>query len=228
MGEEVAATTFTREDRQRYRQKVKRSLDVFATMLREARFDPERRSFGLEIELNLTDGDGNPANRNAEVLESIADGDFQTELAQFNVEINVAPRLLANGVLSDLESEVRASLNHAEDRARTVGAHMVLTGILATVMPEHLTAESLSSNPRYSLLNDAVFAARGEDLELAIGGVERLAVHADSIAPDAACTSVQLHGQVAPEGYAPRWNASQAIAGVQLALGANSPFFFGK
>jgi len=228
MGEEVAATTFTREDRQRYRQKVKRSLDVFATMLHEARFDPGPRSFGLEIELNLTDDEGRPANLNAEVLASIADADFQTELAQFNVEINVAPRLLADGVLTELERDVRASLNHAEDRARTVGAHMVLTGILATVLPEHLTAESLSANPRYSLLNDAIFAARGEDLELAIDGVERLALHADSIAPEAACTSVQLHGQVAPEGYATRWNASQAIAGVQLALGANSPFFFGK
>ena len=228
MGEEVAAKTFTREDRQLYRQKVKRSLDVFAMMLRESRFDPEQRSFGLEIELNLTDDEGRPANLNAEVLESIADGDFQTELAQFNVEINVAPRLLGDGVLAELERDVRGSLNHAEDRARAVGGHMVLTGILATVMPEHLTAGSLSANPRYSLLNDAIFAARGEDLELAIDGVERLATHADSIAPEAACTSVQLHGQVEPDGYATRWNASQAIAGVQLALGANSPFFFGK
>jgi hypothetical protein len=39
---------------------------------------------------------------------------------------------------------------------------------------------------------------------------------------------VQLHLQVNPETFAAHWNASQAIAGVQLALGANSPFFFGK
>jgi hypothetical protein len=41
MGEDVAATQFSREDRQRYRDKVKRNLDVFARMLREARFDAE-------------------------------------------------------------------------------------------------------------------------------------------------------------------------------------------
>jgi hypothetical protein len=39
---------------------------------------------------------------------------------------------------------------------------------------------------------------------------------------------VQLHLQVNPETFAAHWNASQAIGGVQLALGANSPFFFHK
>jgi hypothetical protein len=228
MGEEVAARTFTREDRQRYRRKVKRSLDVFAQMLAGSRFDAERRSFGLEIELNLTDDRGDPAHVNAAVLESIANADFQTELARFNVEINVPPRLLGGTVLSELEREVRDSLNHAEERSRTVGAHMVLTGILPTITPEHLTQDSFSDNDRYRLLNEAIFTARGEDLELAIDGVERLATFADTIAPEAACTSVQLHGMVEPELYATRWNAAQAIAGVQLALGANSPFFFGK
>ncbi|MDQ1604419.1 MAG: hypothetical protein QOE01_2264, partial [Actinomycetota bacterium] len=36
MGQDVAATKFTREDRQRYRQKVRRCLDVFARMLAES------------------------------------------------------------------------------------------------------------------------------------------------------------------------------------------------
>jgi len=39
---------------------------------------------------------------------------------------------------------------------------------------------------------------------------------------------VQLHLQVNPETFAAHWNASQAIAGVQLALGANSPYLLGK
>jgi hypothetical protein len=41
VGQEVSATVFSREDRQRYRQKVRANLDVFARMLSEARFDPE-------------------------------------------------------------------------------------------------------------------------------------------------------------------------------------------
>ena len=228
MGEEVAATVFSREDRQLYRAKVKRCLDVFARMLSEARFESDRRSMGLEIELNLTDEDGSPSMCNAQVLEAIADPDFQTELAQFNVEINIRPHRLEAGVFSDLENEVRDSLNHAEARAAETGAHMVLVGILPTISETHLNAAALSANPRYALLNEQIFAARGEDLQIAIAGVERLQTYADTIAPEAACTSVQLHQLVDPQDFAAHWNAAQAIAGIQLALGANSPFFFGK
>jgi hypothetical protein len=228
MGQEVAAKVFSREDRQRYRQKVRSNLDVFARLLAEARFDPEVRSFGLEIELNLTDDAGDPALVNAAALEAIADPDFQTELSQFNVEINVAPRLFGGRVLSELETAIRASLNGAEERARTVGAHMMIIGILPTVDEAHLNAESFSASPRYALLNEQIFAARGEDLEISIAGIERLSTHADTIAPEAACTSVQLHQQVRPETFAACWNAAQAIAGVQVAIGANSPFFFGR
>ncbi len=228
MGQQVAPRTFSREDRQRYRRKVRACLDVFARMLSEARFHPERRSFGMEIELNLTDDAGEPALVNAAALEAIADPAFQTELGQFNVEINVAPRLLEGEVFSELENDARASLNDAEERARTVGAHMMIIGILPTIGPQQLRAEVFSANPRYALLNEQVFAARGEDLEIAIDGVERLLIHADTIAPEAACTSVQLHQQVEPEAFARYWNAAQAIAGVQVGVAANSPFFCGK
>jgi hypothetical protein len=46
--------------------------------------------------------------------------------------------------------------------------------------------------------------------------------------PEAAATSAQIHLQVSPEDFAAYWNAAQAIAGIQLAVGANSPFLFGK
>jgi gamma-glutamyl:cysteine ligase YbdK (ATP-grasp superfamily) len=228
VGQQVAAQAFSREDRQRYRRKVRACLDVFARMLSESRFHPEKRSFGLEIELNLTDDSGEPALVNAAALAAIADPNFQTELGQFNVEINIAPRLLQGQVFCELERDARGSLNDAEMQARTVGAHMMIIGILPTIATAHLSAESFSANPRYALLNEQIFAARGEDLEIAIAGVERLFTHADTIAPEAACTSVQLHQQVDPEAFAPYWNAAQAIAGVQVAVGANSPFFAGK
>jgi hypothetical protein len=228
MGEEVAVTVFTREDRQRYREKVKRCLDVFARMLAEHAFDREQRSVGLEIELNLTEETGDPAMANAHVLELVSDPDFQTELGQFNVEINIAPRVLHGRALRELEEMVRASLNHAEQQARKAHAHMVIIGILPTLTERDLDYDALSANPRYKLLNEQIFAARGEDLQISIAGVERLSVLADTIAPEAACTSVQLHQQVDPETFAAHWNAAQAIAGVQLAVGANSPFFFGR
>jgi gamma-glutamyl:cysteine ligase YbdK (ATP-grasp superfamily) len=228
MGQDVAPRVFSREDRQRYREKVRTCLDVFARMLAESRFEAGRDSFGLEIELNLTDDDGRPAMANAAVLEAIADPDFQTELGQFNIEINIPPRRFEPAVFGELEAAVRASLNHAEERSRTVGAHMMLIGILPTIDEAHLNAAAFSANPRYQLLNEQIFAARGEDLHIDIRGVEHLSTYADTIAPEAACTSVQLHQQVEPELFARHWNAAQVIAGAQVAVGANSPFFFGK
>src|SRR3954462_1173865 len=193
MGEDVAARNFSREDRQRYREKLRSCLDVFARMLSESKFDFERPLTGLEIEFNLIDGEQNPAMRNAEVLNAIANDDFQTELGQFNIEINVKPRSLVGNSAEQLEKELRASLNDAESRARSAGAHIVMIGMLPTLTPDHLTGKSLSANPRYQLINEQIFAARGEDLSITIDGVERLATHADTIAPEAACTSVQFH-----------------------------------
>src|SRR3954469_4615041 len=183
MGDDVVETTFSRENRQAYRDKVKLCLDVFAQMLAESRFDPERRSIGLEIELNLTEETGDPALANEHVLELIADEDFQTELAQFNIEINIAPRKLEGAVFSDLEETVRRDLNHAETQAQQARAHMMIIGILPTLTEQLLTGDALSSNPRYALLNEQIFAARGEDLQISIDGVERLSVYADTVAP---------------------------------------------
>ncbi len=116
MGDDVAATQFSRQDRQRYRAKVRRCLDVFARMLEQARFDFDNPLTGLEIEFNLVDKDQDPVMRNAEVLGEIANEDFQTELAQFNIEINVKPRQLAGAEMVALEEQLRASPNDAEDR----------------------------------------------------------------------------------------------------------------
>ncbi|GIF15942.1 glutamate--cysteine ligase [Actinoplanes teichomyceticus] len=228
MGEKVEQTEFSRDDRTRYRQKIRRSLDVFATMLRESRFEFERPLTGMEIELNLIDGRADPAMLNAEALGAIADPDFQTELGQFNIEVNLPPRRLAGDDIADLEKGLRASLNHAEGKARTVGAHLVAVGILPTLRREHLTGDNISANPRYQLLNEQIFAARGEDLDIRIDGVDRLAVTTDTIVPEAACTSTQFHLQVSPAQFAAYWNASQVIAGIQVALGANSPLLFGR
>jgi hypothetical protein len=228
MGAEVDQTTFTREARKLHREKIRRGLDALARMLTEARFDVEHPMAGLEIELNLIDDDLQPAMRNAEVLTAIADPSFQTELGRFNIEINVEPRQLTGGGFTSFEESVRKSLNDADARAEAVGSKLVMIGILPTLRADHVTLDSVSENPRYSLLDQQIVTARGEDLEIVIDGVERLQMFSDTIMPEAACTSTQVHLQVSPEQFAGYWNAAQAIAGVQVAVGANSPFLFGK
>src|SRR6478672_4459194 len=142
MGEEVAQQEFTREDRTRYREKVRRCLDVFARMLRESRFEADNPMTGMEVELNLVDDRGDPALKNAEALEAIADPDFQTELGQFNIEINVPPARLREGGLRTFEDTLRTSLNEAERRSSQVGAHLVMIGILPTLAEGHMGMHS--------------------------------------------------------------------------------------
>ena len=112
---------------------------------------------GLEVELNLVDDAGDPALKNAEVLEAIADPAFQTELGQFNIEINVPPALAPRGRPRRRSRTACArSLNDAEAKAAEVGAHQVMIGILPTLAagpPER--RRRISANPRYRLLERA-------------------------------------------------------------------------
>ncbi|MEE4418733.1 glutamate-cysteine ligase family protein [Streptomyces bugieae] len=228
MGEKVAADGIDLADRERYRRKLHDCLEGLHRLLVEKRFDRPRNLMGLEIELNLAGADGRPRMLNSQVLERIASQDFQTELAQCNLEVNILPHRLSGRVLDQLAEELRTGLSYAERKAREVAAGIVMIGILPTLDAADLTVASLSENDRYVLLNDQMRAARGEDFVLDIQGVEHLVARSPSIAPEAACTSVQLHLQVTPGRFAAVWNAAQAVAAAQIAVGANSPFLFGR
>lgn len=227
MGDEVSRTAYSRTQRLRYRRKIRQCLDVFETMLAQSSFDCERPMTGMEIEAHLVGVDYRPAMCNSEVLDAIDDPAYQRELGAYNIELNVPPRPLPGRLGLELEAEVRSSLNAAEAKARANATRIVMIGILPTLMPEHLAGDWMSDSARYAALNDSVFAARGEDLAIDIDGPEPLSLRAASIAPESACTSVQLHLQVSPDEFADHWNAAQVLAGPQVALGANSPYFVG-
>ena len=130
-----------------------------------------------------------------------------------------------------LEEELRRSLNDAAAAAESLGVHLVMVGILPTLSQADLTGEWMSDSLRYTELNDSIFASRGEDIEIDICGhgpdADHLRTAWPDIAPESACTSAQLHLQVAPEDFARYWNAAQAFLGPQVAVAANSPFFLG-
>ncbi|HEY2449705.1 MAG TPA: glutamate--cysteine ligase [Mycobacterium sp.] len=227
MGEEVKRTTFDSAHRREYRRKVQLCLDVFETMLARSCFDSEQPLTGMEIECNLVDGGYQPAMLNRDVLAAIADPAYQTELGAYNIEFNVPPHALPGHTGLELEAEVRASLNDAEIKSSERGAHIVMIGILPTLMPDHLSTDWMSESTRYTALNESIFTARGEDIPIDISGPEPLSWRAATIAPESACTSTQLHLQLSPEAFAANWNVAQAVAAPQLAMGANSPYFFG-
>ncbi|MTD56634.1 glutamate-cysteine ligase family protein [Amycolatopsis pithecellobii] len=235
MGQDLSADGFNPRDRARYRRKVQRCLDTLGRMLADGGFSFPRRHIGLELELNLVDEEMRPSMNNQEVLEALDNPSFTTELSQHNIELNVPPRPLAGNSAIALERDLHEYLSTADHKAGRAGARLGMIGILPTLTHEHFDQKWLTNAARYVMLNDQIFAARGEHIRLSMDGVElpghppeRLRTHAESILPEAACTSLQLHVQVAPEEFAAHWNAAQCLAGVQVAIGANSPFLLGK
>ncbi len=235
MKQDVARRSATTVDRQRYREKVRRCLDALAIMLDGDCFSFQQRKIGLEIELDLINDQLAPAMANATVLEKIGNPAFTTELGQQNVEVNVPPRTLHGDEALWLEREFDDSLRIAGELAAEDGITFVMIGTLPTLRVEHFDPKWFSQGDRYALLNTEIFAARGEDMQLRLdgapmpgGSIDQLRAKVASILPESACTSVQLHVQTTPEDFAAYWNAAQCLAGVQVALGANSPFLLGK
>ncbi|MBO0848551.1 MAG: glutamate--cysteine ligase [Pseudonocardia sp.] len=236
MGRELARSSFTRRERQQYRGKVHRCLNALAAMLREGAFAADTEATtGLEVELNLVDQQLDPAMRNLAVLDGVDSPELQSELGRWTVELSMPPRPLLGEQGRYLEHHLLDMLAEIEKQAEAVGAKVLTIGILPTVAEVHLVADRISPTARYTALNEQMLAARGEPFRLDIDGprhggekAERLHLDFDSITPEAACTSLQLHLQVPPHTFAAHWNAAQCVAGVQVAIGANSPFLLGR
>ncbi|HZE39784.1 MAG TPA: glutamate--cysteine ligase [Stackebrandtia sp.] len=214
--------------------KLRRCLEALRLLQDKNLFDMERTLTGVELELSLISETGEPAMRNLEVLSNLAkldgveDMSVQAELGRFNLEMNLPPRPIKDNGLGEYEEMLRRWLAALDDCARQANAAPLLIGITPTFTHDAALLDNLSPLPRYRLLNDQILAARGEDIALDIHGAESLQTYTDSIAPESANTSVQIHIQVTPEQFPRYWNAAQAIAGVQVALGANSPYLFGS
>ena len=234
MGQDVDRTTFDRHARQRYRASLRRCLDALELMLREHPFAADEPMTGLEVELNLVGDDLEPALLGVPVLESIGSPEFQTELGRWNLELNLPPRPLPGDQWRHFEQQLLDELAMARAKASDHGTQLAVIGILPTLGGRHLVEEAISPAERYQVLNEQVLSGRGEPIRLDITGgdllgtaPEHLVADFDSIAPEAACTSMQLHLQVPPADFPAYWNAAQCLAGVQLAVGANSPFLLG-
>src|SRR5690242_20838956 len=121
------------------------------------------------------------------------------------------------------EHQLTDQLGLARTAADACGARLAVIGILPTIEQRHLVVDALSREDRYAVLNEQLMSLRGEPIRLDIAGDDPSGRHSvtpdhlfadfDSIAPEAACTSMQLHLQVHPDAFAGYWNAAQCLAG---------------
>ncbi len=205
-----------------------KDLQALEKMLENGLIESGVRRFGCEQEMFLVNRAWRPAPVAMEVLERLDGEAFTTELARFNLEMNVEPMMLGGACLSALQKSIEELLDMAREAASEEGADVVLAGILPTLGKSDLTLDNISPMPRYYALNESLTRMRGRAYRLQIQGRDELQIEHDSVMLEACNCGCQVHLQVDSTEFAPMYNAAQAMTGPVLAAAVNSPVLFGK
>jgi CBS domain-containing protein len=216
------------EARRGFLQAVLVDLQALDHMLDAGLIDDGVRRIGAEQEVFLVDETGAAAPIAMRVIERADDRRLATELALFNLELNLTPLLLEGSCLSALEAELTELIARVRAAARPARAEVVLAGILPTLRPSDLTTRNLTPLPRYQQLDNAVAAMRRGPMHIHIRGLDELRMQQESLMLEASECSFQVHLQVPPAEFALAYNAAQAFAAPVLAAATNSPILLGK
>ena len=215
-----AIRTFTRA--------LLRDLQALERLLADGMIETGVRRFGAEQELFLVDEAWRPAPVAVEVLEDLNYEPFTTELALFNLEANLSPRLLEGSCFSDMHAELDDYVARVREAAQRRDCEVILTGILPTLTKSDLSLDNITPRARYYALNEAMHAAGPGAFRLRIRGTDELIIQHDSVMLESCNTSAQIHLQVSAEEFAHYYNVAQAVIGPILAACVNSPLLFGR
>ena len=214
--------------KQRFTDHLLRDLEALEEMLERDLFEKGVTRIGAEQEFCLIKYSLRPAMKAMEMLEHLNDDHFTTELARFNLELNLDPLVFQGDALSQLENNLVSKLTKANKTAHSLGAKIILTGILPTISKKDIELEYISPKERYKRLNEAILAARASDFKFHISGIDELIDSHDNVLFESCNTSFQIHYQLEPERAPMLYNWAHAISGPVLAAATNSPLFMGK
>jgi enediyne biosynthesis protein E4 len=231
MGEQKVSLVEDTVEMQEFMRMLLQDVKSLEYMIEHDWFEEGVTRIGAEQEMVLVNSRSfKPSTVAMEALEKMQDFPWvETELARFNLEINLEPRVFEGGCFSAMEKEVRDHLEKIQSRLHDLDTRVLLTGILPTLRKHHLTMDNLTPKTRYKALMTAIDShLQRSDYELKIVGIDELHIKHDSPLLEACNTSFQVHLQVAPDDFARMYNISQALAAPVIAIGANSPLVYGK
>ena len=229
MGSQSVTAINTLKERKDFVHHLLNDIEAFEYMIQNNLFETGIQRIGAEQELCIVDKDYRPSINALKILKKIDDPHYTTELALFNLEINLDPFELKNNCFSDLEKQLTFLLNKGYKVAEnTENNKLILTGILPTLRKKDLVFKNVTPYKRYKTLNNVLRKIRGDDFKLHIQGVDELILKHKSILFEACNTSFQVHLQISPEEAIDKYNWSQAIAGPMLSIMCNSPILLGK
>lgn len=228
MGEERVKLADSNEQVQTFMKHVLRDLRALQKMLDEDWFETDTLRIGAEQELCMIDPHGKVFPRSLDVLDALGEGNYTTEFALFNLEINMNPLEFGGDCLSQMENNLHKEVEHVRETVRGLGGDILLTGILPTIRKMDVDIENLTPLQRYKALCEAINKLRGKEFELRIQGMDELLMKFDSPLLEACNTGFQVHLQVKPSEFVNRYNIAQAVTAPVLAAAVNSPILFGK
>ncbi|MYI07731.1 MAG: CBS domain-containing protein [Gemmatimonadetes bacterium] len=227
MGVDVAPQT-SPEAIRRFTRALLRDLQAMERILDEGLIESGIRRFGAEQEMFLVDEAWRPAPVAVEVLDDVDAEPFTTELARFNLEANLSPRVLEGSCFSDMKEELDGYVARVREAARRRDCEVVLTGILPTLAKSDLSLDNITPRARYYALNEAMNRTGSGPYRLRIRGTDELMIEHDSVMLESCNTSFQVHLQVSADEFAHHYNVAQACTGPVLAACVNSPLLFGR
>ena len=231
MGEQRVSLVSDKKQMQKFLKALLDDVKAMEYMLENGWFEENVSRIGAEQEMVLVDKNTfKPATNAMEALDLMKDKEWvETELAKFNLEINLTPRKFEGSCFSELEKETKEKLTSIQKVLDTLDTQLVLTGILPTIHRHHVEMENLTPKKRYFALMEAIRdQLLGPNFELNIVGIDELIMKHTSPLVEAVNTSFQVHLQVSPTDFVQKYNISQVLAAPIMAVAANSPIVFGK
>jgi len=228
MGNKAIASDLDKANLRRFTQHVLEDLRALERILADGLIERDVRRIGAEQEMFIVDGRWRPALAALDLLKSLRDKHFTTEIALFNLELNLDPQVFGGDCLNRMEQQLRALIDKVRLVAAEQGFEIVLTGILPTIRKSDLGLESMVPEPRYHALSSALDRLRDGAYELHIKGLDEVILQHDTVMLEGCNTSFQVHFQVAPDEFANLYNISQVAVGPVLAAASNAPLLFGR
>lgn len=228
MGQQSINTMSSESEKMKFIHHLLDDMQALEYMLENNSFEKGIDRIGAEQEFCLVNEDMTPSDKALEVLKKLNDKDFTTELAKYNLELNLPPLELKGSCFSDMEDYILKKMQKSYDVAAGFDNSVVITGILPTISYEEISKKYMTPFDRYNLLGKIIKDARGEDFELHLQGVDELNMKHDCIMLEACNTSFQAHLQIDPDEFVQMYNWAQAISGPVLSAVSNSPLLLGN
>ncbi len=228
MGDQHIRIAEQSDERRNFLRHLLHDVQALDIMAKSGLFEKGITRMGAEQEFFIVDKHYKPSRNGPEILANIPDPHFTTELARFNLEINLDPLTLTQNCFSATEKELNRFIQIADEAAARYQDSIILTGILPSIDLRAVEMDYLTPNPRYHALGEIVKRMRGQDFELNINGVDELLLAHTNILFEACNTSFQAHLQTDVDEFVDQYNWAQTIAGPVLAIATNSPLLFGR